>query len=136
MDPPPSATPSHAELEEFKQVVTAWVGYDDTVRKLQTAISERRAAMRVLKKRIIDFMQKFNIDSLSTKHGKISLSTGTSKAPLRVTDIRQSLAELSATSPAVDVGTLIKTLFEAPRPAAPRTSLRRILPKVSTSLEI
>ena len=81
---PDAPKPSAQEIDEFKRLVSAWVGYDDTVRKLQSAVAERRAAMRALQKSIIDFMRRFNVDALTTAHGRIMLSTKKSKAPLRI----------------------------------------------------
>lgn len=134
---PDAPKPSAQEIDEFKRLVSAWVGYDDTVRKLQSAVAERRAAMRALQKSIIDFMRRFNVDALTTAHGRIMLSTKKSKAPLRIADVQHTLSQIALQgTPNVDVGALMKTLFEAPRPVTESSSLRRVMPRVSMALEL
>lgn len=134
---PPAAQPSQSEVDEFKRVVSAWVEYDDAVRKLRVAISERRTAMKALQKSIIAFMTRYNVDALNTKHGKISMNTRKSKAPIRVTDIQQSLSQIALQGQtSVDVAALMKTLFEGARPVVESSSLKRILPRVSMALEL
>jgi len=131
--PPPTAE----ELAEFKQFVSTWVDYDAAVKKLQTAVSERRAAMRVLQRKIVAFMRTHAIDELNTKNGRIVMSSRQQRAPIRVHDIQERLTALALQGrTTVDVADLTKSIFEQPRAITQLDTLRRVVPKVTTRLEI
>ena len=48
--------PSAEELESFKNLVNDWFKYDDQIRKLQTAIKERKNYQRVLNGKIENYL--------------------------------------------------------------------------------
>lgn len=137
MDPPVARPPTAEELTEFKQFVSTWVEYDTAVKKLQSAVSERRAAMRVLQKKIVTFMKDHGVDALNTKNGRIVLSSRQTRAPIRVHDIQERLNSMTMQGrTTVDVADLTKSLFDQPRAITQCDSLRRVVPKVTTLLDI
>lgn len=134
---PEPPLPSAEELTEFKQFVSTWLEYDSAVKKLQSAVSERRAAMRVLQRKIVAFMKTHSVDALNTKGGRIVLSTRQQRAPIRVHDIQERLTALAQQGrTTVDVADLTKSIFEQPRAITHSDTLRRVVPKVTTLLDI
>ena len=137
MDPPPPPPPSAEALTEFKQFVSSWIEYDTAVRKLQSAVSERRAAMRVLQKKIVAFMKTHGVDALNTRGGRIVLSSRQTRAPIRVHDIQDRLNSLAMQGQTtLDVTEFTRTIFEQPRAITQCDTLRRVIPKVTTLLDI
>ena len=51
--------PSEDELDNFKNLVSEWFKYDDSIRKLIIAIKERKNYQRSLNNQIQDFMFKY-----------------------------------------------------------------------------
>lgn len=127
--------PSEEDLEMFRQQVSQWLKLDDQVRKLSIAIRERRTQQRSLAERISTFMQTYGYDNLNTQAGRIRTMTRKVRAPLRINDVRQKIEELGATGP-VAATDIITRIFDAERPTTTRTSLRRIIPRVSMSLDL
>lgn len=133
----PPAPPSVEALNEFKQFVSSWMEYDTAVRKLQTAVSDRRAAMRVLQKKIVAFMKTHGVDALNTRGGRIVMSTRQTRAPIRVHDIQDKLNSLLMQGQTTfDVNDFTRTVFEQPRAITQCDTLRRVIPKVTTLLDI
>lgn len=132
----PKPTPD--EILTFKQLVTSWAEYDCALKKLQAAVSERRVAMRALSKKIVQFMKTHQIDELNTREGgRIVLSSRQTRAPIRVHDIQERLSALAMQGhTTVDVFDLTKSLFDQPRAITLSDSLRRVVPKVTTRLDI
>ena len=132
--PPP---PTAEALTEFKQFVSTWMEYDTAVRKLQSAVSERRAAMRVLQKKIVGFMKTHGVDALNTRGGRIVMTSRQTRAPIRVHDIQERLNSMALQGQTtLDVSEFSRTIFEQPRAITHSDSLRRIVPKVTTLLDI
>jgi len=130
VEEPSGPKPTPEELEEFKHQVAQWIHLDDQVRKLVVAVKERKTAMNALNPIIQSFMMKYNYDDLSTQSGKIRTTKRTVRAPIKMSDVKNKLLELDSGDE------LVKKIFEAERPTVEKTSLRRIIPKVSLSLDI
>jgi hypothetical protein len=128
-DPPEVPPPSEEDLELFKQQVSEWLKIDETIRKLTVALRERKVHQRALAQKVQEFMTRHGYDNLNTQAGRIRASTRTVKQPLRVTDIRAKLLELGNED-------LVSRIFDGDRPSVQKTSLRRIVPKVSLSLDL
>lgn len=127
------AAPSEDDLTMFRQQVSEWTKIDDQVKKLNIAIRERRIHQRALSSKIQEFMFKHGYDNLNTQAGRIKASVSQVKQPLTLKDIRSKILELHNLSGEE----LIAKLFDPEsRPTCEKRTLRRIMPKVSLSLDI
>jgi hypothetical protein len=124
--------PTEEELEMFRQQVAEWTKLDDQVKKLMIAIRERRIHQRAMTNKIQDFMFKHGYDNLNTHSGRIKASVRQVKQPLKLNDIREKILALSNLSGEQ----LVKEIFESERPCQEKRSLRRVMPKVSLSLDL
>lgn len=133
-DAPPDEIPppTEEELEMFRQQVSEWSKIDDQVRKLVIAIRERRIHQRVLTSKIQDFMFKHGYDNLNTNAGRIKATVRQVRQPLKLNEIREKILSLSNLSGEE----LVAQIFEAERPTTEKRALRRIMPKVSLSLDV
>lgn len=130
IEEPKGPKPTPEELDEFKNQVAQWIHLDEQVKKLSIAIRERKCALAALTPMVQTFMHKFNYDDLNTQNGKIRTTTRVVKAPVTLTDVRAKLLELEGG----DV--LVHKIFEENRETREKVSTRRIIPKVSLSLDI
>lgn len=126
--------PSEEDIELFRQQVSEWLKLDDQIRKLSVAMRERKVHQRAIGQKIQQFMLTNNYDNLNTQHGRIRSSTRTVKQPVKVSDIRNTLLEL-ADQP-ITGQELLQRFFECERPCEVKHSLRRVVPKVSMSLDL
>lgn len=124
--------PTDEELETFRQQVSEWSKLDDQVRKLGIAIRERRIHQRALTSKIQDFMFKHGYDNLNTNSGRIKASVRQVRQPLKLKDIREKILALHNLSGEE----LVAQIFDAERPTVEKKALRRIMPKVSLSLDV
>lgn len=122
--------PSNEELELFKQQVQQWAKLDDQIKKLAVAVRERRVQQKALGTKIQEFMIKFNYDNLNTNTGRIRSSVRQVKQPLKLSDVREKVTQISGPDVAAQI------FDDENRPVVERRSLRRIVPKVSMSLDI
>lgn len=128
----PTLQPTPEELEDFKMRVSEWTKLDDQVRKLNIAIRERRTHQRALADGIQSFMSKYGYDNLNTNQGRIVHTVRKTKEPIKIHEIRDLLMEQKNLSGEQ----LFKAIFEKERPIIEKQSIRRVIPKVSMSLEI
>jgi len=128
----PVQQPTQEELEDFKMRVSEWTKLDDQVRKLNIAVRERRTHQRALADGIQNFMVKFGYDNLNTNQGRIVHSVRKTKEPIKIHEIRDLLLEQKNLSGEQ----IFKAIFEKERPVVEKQSIRRVIPKVSMSLEI
>lgn len=124
--------PTDEELEMFRQQVSEWSKLDDQVKKLGIAIRERRIHQRALTGKIQEFMFKHGYDNLNTQAGRIKASVRQVKAPLKLADIREKILAMHNLSGEE----LVECIFGGDRPTVEKRSLRRIMPKVSLSLDV
>jgi hypothetical protein len=123
--------PTPEELEEFKARVAEWTKLDDQVRKLIIAVKERRTHQKALSDGIQIFMSKYGYDNLNTNYGRIIHSVRTVKQPLKISEIK----ELITKEKTLSGEELIKAIFETERPTHEKQVIRRVIPKVSMSLD-
>lgn len=128
----PPLQPTPEELEDFKMRVSEWTKLDDQVRKLNIAIRERRTHQRALAEGIQSFMSKYGYDNLNTNQGRIVHTIRKTKEPIKIHEIKDLLMEQKNLSGEQ----LFKAIFEKERPVIEKQSIRRVIPKVSMSLEI
>lgn len=124
--------PTEEELELFRQQVSEWMKLDDSIRKLTVAVRERKIHQQALGIKVQEFMQKFNYDNLNTQMGRIKANVRKVKQPLRLTDIREKILALQG----LTGEELVAKIFDEERPVTEKRSLRRVIPKVSLSLDI
>lgn len=125
-----SPTPTEEELEDFKNLVNNWFKYDDQIRKLITAIKERKTCQKVLNTKIQDFMVKYNYNDLHTQHGKIKSNVKEVKVPIKITEIRDKIIKYSN----LCGEDLVKQIFEEERQTIVKKNIKRVVPKVSLQL--
>lgn len=128
----PTLQPTPEELEDFKMRVSEWTKLDDQVRKLNIAVRERRTHQRALAEGIQSFMSKYGYDNLNTNQGRIVHTVRKTKEPIKIHEIKDLLMEQKNLSGEQ----LFKAIFEKERPVIEKQSIRRVIPKVSMSLEI
>lgn len=121
---PPMDVPTQAELEEFKAQVNIWLDTDTMIKKMKAAVKERKEANDTLSLKILEFMQKFNIEDLNTKEGKLKYRVSTTKVPIARAEIKSRLIEnYDPQQTAVDLAS--KIFDDKDRPVKERHSLRR-----------
>lgn len=124
--------PTEEELEHFRAQVSEWMKLDDAIRKLSVAVRERKIHQQALATKIQEFMINFKYDNLNTQMGKIRASVRKVKQPLKMTDIREKILALQG----LTGEELVAKIFDEERPVTEKRSLRRVMPKVSMSLDI
>ena len=129
----PVEPPSEEELAEFKQKVSDWAKMDEQIKKLSVAMRERRVHQKAMGAQIQEFMERFRYDDLNTRSGIIRHNVRTVPVPLKVKDIQQRILEVAGEEAGAD---LLEKIFNSERPTVEKRSLRRIVPKVSMSLDI
>lgn len=125
--------PSKEELETFKNLVAEWFKYDDVIRKLVVALKERKTLQKALNSKIEDFMFRYKYQDLNTQNGRIKATLKETHKPINLKEIREILEqnkELKGTE-------LLEKIFnKEDRPLITKKSIKRIIPKVSLSLDI
>jgi HD superfamily phosphohydrolase len=122
--------PTEEELESFKSLVKDWFKFDDQIRKLMIAIRERKVYQKELDKQMQNFMIKFGYNDLNTSHGRIKSNVREVKAPIKMKEIKDQLCNnKDMTGPE-----LYEKIFNTDRQTYVKSSLRRIVPKVSLRL--
>ena len=125
--------PSEDELDNFKNLVSEWFKYDDSIRKLIIAIKERKNYQRSLNNQIQDFMFKYKYNDLNTHNGRIKANIKEVPKPINIKDIKTRILEFKDLSGSE----LLEKVFSMDnRPIVEKKTIRRIIPKVSLSLDI
>jgi len=125
--------PTQEELDTFKNLVGEWFKYDDIIRKLVVALKERKTLQKALNSKIEDFMFKYNYNDLNTQNGRIKASVKTVHKPVNLREIKtiiESNKDLKGEE-------LLALIFnKEDRPKTTKKVIKRIIPKVSLSLDI
>jgi hypothetical protein len=125
--------PTKEELDTFKNLVTEWFKYDDIIRKLIVALKERKNHQRVLNNKIQDFMFNYNYNDLNTQNGRLKASIKTSHKPINIKEIKEILEN----NKDLKGEELLSKIFnKEDRPITTKKVIKRIIPKVSLSLDI
>ena len=130
---PPPIPPTEEEMDDFKQKVAEWARMDDQIKKLSVAMRERRVHQKALGAQIQEFMMQFRYDDLNTRSGIIRSNVRVVPVPLKLKDIRARLLEVIGEEQGEEI---IEKVFAGDRPLVEKRSLRRIVPKVSMSLDL
>lgn len=125
--------PTKDELDIFKNLVNEWFKLDDMIRKLNVALRERKNHQRVLNNKIEDFMFKYKYNDLNTQNGRLKASIKTTHKPVNIKEIREILEN----NKDLKGEELIEKIFNKDdRPLTTKKIIKRIIPKVSLSLDI
>jgi hypothetical protein len=122
--------PTNEELDSFKNLVNDWFKWDDQIRKLDTAIKERRKYQKALNTKIQEFMFTYQYTDLTTQHGRIKSNVKPVKLPIKITEIKDKILKHKDLSGEE----LLKQIFEEERQIIVKKNIRRIIPKVSLTL--
>ena len=68
--------------DELIENVKVWLTIDNDIKKLQTAIKEKRSQKKKLTENLVDIMNQRDIDCMNTGQGQLIKSTKKVKAPL------------------------------------------------------
>lgn len=125
--------PSKEELDTFKNLVAEWFKYDDIIRKLVVALKERKTLQKALNSKIEDFMFRYKYQDLNTQNGRIKATLKETHKPINLKEIREILEQ----NKELKGDELLEKIFnKEDRPLITKKSIKRIIPKVSLSLDI
>jgi hypothetical protein len=125
--------PTKEELETFKNLVSEWFKYDDIIRKLEVALKERKTIQRALNSKIEDFMFSYKYNDLNTQNGRIKATTRTVQKPVNLKEVRTIIENHKD----MKGDELLDLIFnKSDRPKTTKKVIKRIIPKVSLSLDI
>jgi hypothetical protein len=125
--------PTKEELDTFKNLVMEWFKYDDIIRKLIVALKERKNHQRALNNKIEDFMFTYNYNDLNTQNGRLKATVRTSHKPINIKEIKEILEN----NKDLKGEELLSKIFnKEDRPVTTKKVIKRIIPKVSLSLDI
>lgn len=83
-----------ASLEQFKEYVRTWLELDNTIKKAQKLIKEKRLQRNQLSLAISRFMCKYDIEDLNTKEGRIRCKVTQVKAPVNQKVVKEKLTTI------------------------------------------
>jgi uncharacterized protein YaaR (DUF327 family) len=125
--------PTKEELDTFKNLVSEWFKYDDMIRKLEVALKERKTIQRAFNTKIEEFMFKYKYQDLNTQNGRIKTTERKVHKPINLKEIREILEN----NKDLKGEELLEKIFsKEDRPITIKKSIKRIIPKVSLSLDI
>ena len=135
--PPPSPPPSTTavvqvtaeegmpnSLEQFKEYVRAWLELDNTIKKAQKFIKEKRTQRDQLSNAISRFMCKYDIEDLHTKEGRIRCKVMQVKAPVNQKVVKEKISNMF-NGDAEKSQEILKKIYEE-RDVVEKVSLRRL----------
>lgn len=125
--------PTKEELDTFKNLVGEWFKYDDIIRKLEVALKERKTLQRALNNKIEDFMFKYKYNDLNTQNGRIRATIKTVQKPINIKEIK-TIMENHKDLTGDELFSLIFNKND--RPTTTKKVIKRVIPKVSLSLDI
>lgn len=67
---------------DFKEDVKTWLKLDDDIKTLNDAIKERKSKKNEITPRLLDFMEKHNINDLNTNDGHLKFQKSLRSKPL------------------------------------------------------
>jgi len=125
--------PTKEELDTFKNLVNEWFKLDDMIRKLAVALKERKNHQRALNNKIEDFMFKYKYNDLNTQNGRLKATVKTQHKPVNIKEIKSILEN----NKDLNGQELLEKIFNKDdRPITTKKVIKRIIPKVSLSLDI
>lgn len=128
--------PTAEELDEFKGQVDEWVRLEDQIRKLNIAKRERMLRLRALGTTVQNFMTQFGYEHINRKDGShIKFQVREVKKPVTLQQVKTQL--LAVDFKGLTPEKLLDELFNSDsREKITKKSLKRIIPKVSSALDL
>ena len=124
--------PTAEEMDTFKNLVADWFKYDDAIRKLKIAIRERKTLQQVLNNKIEDFMFKYDYNDLNTQNGRLKTNVKNVYKPINIKEVREII---NNNKHLTGEELLAKIFNKDEREMIVKKTIRRIIPKVSMSLD-
>ena len=125
--------PTAEEMDTFKNLVADWFKYDDAIRKLKIAIRERKTLQQALNNKIEEFMFKYNYNDLNTQNGRLKTNVKNVYKPINIKEVRDII---NNNKHLTGEELLAKIFNKEEREMIVKKSIKRIIPKVSMSLDI
>ena len=125
--------PTTEEMDTFKNLVADWFKYDDAIRKLKIAIRERKTLQQALNNKIEEFMFKYNYNDLNTQNGRLKTNVKNVYKPINIKEVRDII---NNNKHLTGEELLAKIFNKEEREMIVKKSIKRIIPKVSMSLDI
>ena len=117
------------ELDMLKGLVSEWFKLDDQIRKLNTAIKERKVHLKAINSKIEKFMFDYKFKDLNTQHGRIKANERKIKVPVKLSEIKTKILELKDLSGEE----LLNEIFND-RPTVIKKNIRRVIPTVNLQI--
>ena len=134
-DTPEAVEATEDEIDDFKNQVSEWLKLDEQISKLLIATRERRKQRSAIEALIKDFMKKHKYDNLNTQQGLIKRTVKERPLPVKITEIKQHLFDPE--NELLAVKDLLPKIFGTEeRPKVVKESLRRVVNKVSSTMDI
>lgn len=113
------------DIALFKGNVKQWIELDNTIRRLQLAIKQRRQAKKDIEAEVVGFMSKYRIEDLNTQEAVLRYSNKQVKVSLSGTAIKRRLQDYFGDDEdrAAEV---LEYVFERDRDTRETQSLRRM----------
>lgn len=121
--------PTEEELDMLKGLVSEWFKLDDQIRKLNTAIKERKVHLKAINSKIEKFMFDYKFKDLNTQHGRIKANERKIKVPVKLSEIKTKILELKDLSGEE----LLNEIFND-RPTVIKKNIRRVIPTVNLQI--
>jgi hypothetical protein len=121
--------PTEEELDMLKGLVSEWFKLDDQIRKLNTAIKERKVHLKAINGKIEKFMFDYKFKDLNTQHGRIKANERKIKVPVKLSEIKTKILELKDLSGEE----LLNEIFND-RPTVIKKNIRRVIPTVNLQI--
>ena len=128
-----TSEPTTEEMDTFKNLVADWFKYDDAIRKLKIAIRERKTLQQALNNKIEEFMFKYNYNDLNTQNGRLKTNVKNVYKPINIKEVRDII---NNNKHLTGEELLAKIFNKEEREMIVKKSIKRIIPKVSMSLDI
>jgi hypothetical protein len=119
-----AATDVPVSIDQFREYVRKWMELDNTVKKAQILIREKRKQRDALSIAISKFMCKYDIEDLNTKEGRIRCKVTQVKAPLNQKVVKEKIASIFQGDEEKS-NQIIKKLYDE-RDTVQKVSLRRL----------
>lgn len=116
------------EIDEkkFKEIVIAWVGLDDQIRKANEKIKDMKGEKKQLEEYILEFMEKYEEDTVTLHNGLLKRNVAQSKGALKEDLIQEAINELVKDN---DKSYQMTQFIMQKRPINERVSLKRTIKK-------
>jgi hypothetical protein len=107
-------------LEDFKNFVKKWIEFDGYVKKVQQILKDKKRQRDKLSEIITKFMNKYNIEDINTKEGRIRCKKTYVTKTLTQKEMKEKIINLMP-----EKKDLVKQLYDE-RPKQEKVSLRRL----------